>query len=417
MKTGQPAVLLVDPVQSGARYKPAARELGFSVVSLYTLDYPDAAAGEAGDDVSLHGTDPDEVARRIAARGLDIRAVVPAMEAGVHLSDVIADRLELPGNEHSLAWARRNKAAMRERAAAAGVRVPEFRVVHRRQDIGRAVEATGFPAIVKPTMGACSQGVVVLSDAGDLGVLDDLVTHDAFGAPVTEWLVERYVRGTEYALNFYSADGEHRLVDIWEYRQPDGRDYDFPVWDTLQLDDTHPRFERLLRFGRHALDAFGIRRGPSHTEVKCNDEEGVYLIELGARTPGGPATEMWGRHSDVIRPYHDSIECYLGRRPALMDEPLGFRARFGSVAIRNDEAPGTLKAVHGVAELAGLPGIDRVMVECAPGDRLPLTRDSLHIPVSVFVSGPDEGAVLSTLAAVRSLVTLDIEPDRAAARS
>jgi hypothetical protein len=39
-------------------------------------------------------------------------------------------------------------------------------------------------------------------------------TVDLFGRPVTEWLVERYVRERGYAVNFCSADGEHGLIDI-----------------------------------------------------------------------------------------------------------------------------------------------------------------------------------------------------------
>jgi biotin carboxylase len=410
----QPAVLLVDPVRTGASYKAAVGDLGFAVASLYTSEFsvgtPDH---EAGDDFSLYGADVEEVARLITDRGLDVVAVMPAMEGAVHLADLIADRLGLPGNNPAYAWARRNKAAMRERAAAAGVRIPQHRLVHTEPEVRRAVAEIGFPAIVKPTMGACSQGVVVLSDASDLGVLDELATHDLFGQPITEWLVERYVRGREYAVNFYSAGGEHRLIDIWEYLMPDDRDYDFPVWETIQLDEGHPRHDALAGFVRRLLDAFGIRLGPSHTEVKVDERDDIYLIEVGARVPGGPFTEMWDRHSDVIRPFHDSVECYLGRRPVLMDQPLNFKAVFGSLAVNNDDTPGTLRAVHGLEHLAGMPGIDRVLVDCKPGDHIPVTTDSSHIPLSVFVTGPDTDSVLATMKTVRSLVSLDIEPDLA----
>jgi hypothetical protein len=121
---------------------------------------------------------------------------------------------------------------------------------------------------------------------------------------------------------------------------------------------------------------------------------------------------MWANHGKGFRPYHDAIECYLGRRPAVMDQAPEFDSIFGSLVIRNDDAPGTLKAVHGIKELDGVPGIEKVMVECSPGDYIPLTRDSLNIPVSVFVTGPDASAVVSTLANVRALVTLETEPVR-----
>ncbi|WP_433558383.1 ATP-grasp domain-containing protein [Pseudonocardia xinjiangensis] len=410
MSRHRPAILLVDPVRGGKHLKSAARDLGLLVASVYTLRYSvEIPAHDAGDDVSLYSADLNEIERQVSARGLDVKAVVPAMEGAVQLADLIAERLSLPGNDPALASARRNKAAMRERARATGLRIPEYRVVRTTADVLDAVHQLGFPAIVKPTMGACSQGVTVLPDADALGRLDELATHDMFNMPIVEWLVERYVRGREFAVNFYSSDGDHRLVDIWQYRQPDDRDYDFPVWETVQIDETDVDFERVDRYVRRVLDAFGVRLGPSHTEVKCNDD-GVYLIEIGARLPGGPAPEMWANHGKGFRPYHDAIECYLGRRPAVMDRAPEFDSRFGSAAIRNEDVPGTLKAVHGIEELNGLPGIEKVMVECSPGDHIPLTRDSLNIPVSVFVTGPDTSAVIATLASVRALVTLETEP-------
>jgi formate-dependent phosphoribosylglycinamide formyltransferase (GAR transformylase) len=411
MDRKMPAILLVDPVRNGQGYKAAVRDLGFMVVSVYTLDFSTHDTGhDEGDDVSLYATDADEVARQVAELGLDIRAVVPALEAAVYLTDVIAERLELPGNDHGLALARRSKAAMRARAVEAGLTVPEFRLVHTVDEIIAACHEIGFPAIVKPTLGSCSQSVVVISDAESLKDLGELATHDLFGLPITEWLVEQYIRGREFAINSYSANGEHRVVDIWQYRQPDDGDYDFPVWETIQIDESDPDWKRVHAYALSVLDAYGIHRGPSHTEVKCG-KDGVYLIEVGARLPGGPAVPMWSRHSAVIRPFHDAIECYLGGRPLMMDKPLEFQAKLGSLVLRNDEAPGTLVAVHGLEELSGLAGIDTLMVDCRPGDHIPLTRDSMNIPVSVFVTGPDTDTVLTTLATIRSLVTLEIQAD------
>ncbi|MFJ3696157.1 ATP-grasp domain-containing protein [Streptomyces sp. NPDC090052] len=404
-----PAVLLVDPVRYGAGYKDAVRELGFTVLSVYTLDYSTGTPDhDAGDDVTLYASERAGIVSKVEATGLSVVAVVPAVEGSVYVADLVSQDLGVPGNDHGLAWARRNKAAMRARAVEAGVTVPRFQLVRSVAELPEAVRAIGFPAIVKPTMGSCSQGTTVVSDEPSLSRLAALDTHDFFGQPITEWLVEEYVRGREVAVNCYSADGGHRVVDMWEYRQPDGRDYDFPVWETLQLDESHPQWERLQSYVHQVLDAYGVAIGPSHTEVKFN-HEGVYLMEIGARQPGGPAMELWSRYSEDIRPFRDSVECYLGRRPSLMDARPRFSAALGSLILRNDDAPGRLVAVHGLDKLADVPGIDKLMVDCAPGDLIPTTRDSTAIPLSAYVVGPDPATVLGTLATIRSLVTLEID--------
>jgi biotin carboxylase len=412
----KPVILLIDPTgsKSGREYRTAIRDLGFRAVSLFADRSASASAvPETSDgDPALHVGDVDDAVRQIRAAGLDVRAVVPALGMSVHLADELAARLGLPGNDHSLGWARRNKAEMRARAELTGVRVPRFRRIGALDEAAQAAREIGFPVIVKQTMGSGSFGVRV---AGDEAALDEAVGSlavDKHDRAMSEWLVERYIRGREYAVNFFSADGEHRMVDAWEYRMPDDRDYDFPLWDIVQIGAEHPDYGPVEKFVKQVLDAFGIRGGPSHIEVKCGDEQDVYLIELAARFSGGPAVEMWARHSD-LRPFHDAVECYLGRRPRMIDGDHGFRAVLGSVVIRNDDAPGTLVAVHGVDELSALPGVADVLVEFEPGDHVPITDSNICIPVSASVHGPDRASVLRTIARARELVRLEIEADPA----
>ncbi|MCQ4040519.1 ATP-grasp domain-containing protein [Streptantibioticus rubrisoli] len=413
MKQDRPAVLLVDPVRNGAGYKAAARELGFAVVSVYTLGFStDTPGHDKGDDISLHLSDPAEVVRALTELGVDIKAVVPAMEAGAHRAAEIAHLLALPCNDPLLAFARRNKAAMRARAQETGLPIPRFRLVHTLDESATASREIGFPVIVKPTMGAGAQGVTLLSDPAALDRLAQLETHDVYQQPIAERLVEQYVRGREFSVNFFSSHGEHRIIDMWEYRQPDDRDYDFPIWDNVQIDESHPDWERVEAYVRQVLDAFGIEHGPSHTEVKAT-ADGVYLMEIGPRLPGGPAVRMWAQHSKV-RAYRDAIICYLGERPAIMDEPLDFRVRYGAMAIHNEEAPGTLVAIHGIEDLEGRPGIDDILVGFRPGDHVPVTRHQDDIPFGVVVSGATEADVLRTMGLIRSLVTLEIAPDHPA---
>ncbi|WP_314245346.1 ATP-grasp domain-containing protein [Streptomyces kutzneri] len=422
MTTDRPAVLLVDPSRTTAGYKTAARAAGYLVVSLYTCTYTTTRDSHAdGDDVTLYGevndTGAPETAeeaeqaaltavRELRRAGLRIHAVIPALEVSTHIADRIAALLGLPGNDHTLAWARRNKAAMRERAHRAGLRIPEFRRVRSVSDIAAAAHEIGFPAILKPTLGSAAKGVTLLRDAEALCDLNRLETHDAFDRPIREWLVEEYVRGPEIQANFYSFGGEHRLVDMWQYRQPDDRDYDFPIWDSVRIDASHPRWHEVERYVRQALDAYGIEHGPSHTEVKCA-EDGVHLMEIASRLPGGPVVGMWEKHTD-LNPFADGLSCFLGERPATFDAPVAFHGSYGALAIRNDDEPGTLSAIHGLDAVDALDGIDEVLIGYQPGDLVPVTSSGMNIPLGFYVSGSDGDAVLRTLATIRAEVSLEI---------
>ncbi|GAA1847242.1 ATP-grasp domain-containing protein [Actinomadura bangladeshensis] len=403
------AVLLVDPVLTGLPFKAACRARGHTVVSLYTLSAealrefaPDHASG---DDVTLYAADPARACALVAGTGRRIRAVVPATEPAVHVADVLASRLGLPGNDPATALARRDKSVMRRLAVRAGIAVPEFERVSRPADARTAARRIGFPLVLKPATGAASRGVRLVPHPQDLdAAVAAAADLDLFGAPVRDWLVERYVRGREFAVNAFSLDGRHRIIDVWEYLQPSGADYDQPYWDLIQVPRDDPAHGTAAAFALRVLDAFGIRVGPSHTEVK-GDERGVSLMEVASRLPGARIADHWIGHA-AFHPFDAALAALLGEADA--DPEPGFDAVLGICCLRNDGDGGTLRAVHGLDDLAGTPGVDAVHLAYAIGDHVPPTRDLNTIVAKVLVSGNDHTSVRNTLEAVRAKAELEI---------
>jgi biotin carboxylase len=406
------AVLLLDPVKTGANYKPAVRERSLAIVSVYTVEPAELherwPRHSDGDDVTLYASRAADVLAKLAEQPYRIRGVVPAMESAVHLTEEVAEQLGLPGNGTRLARARRNKAEMRRVTQAAGVQVPEHLVVHSLEEVGAAAAKIGFPAILKPTTGAGSHGVTLLPNAQAALHLEDQERRDLFGWEITEWLVERYIRGREIAVNCFSFDGQHRIIDMWEYRRPDDDDYDLPYWGSVQLDRDDPEWQSVARFVESVLDSLEILSGPSHTEVKCA-ADGVYLIETGARLPGGPITDQWAQHSN-IRPFHDALDFYVddGVLPRLLQDAPVFHAVCGASAICNEERPGTLVAIRGLEVVDALPGVDKMLVTYQPGDHVPVTRSTKTIPLGVWVSGVSRDDVIRTLDEIRRTAVIEL---------
>jgi biotin carboxylase len=407
-----PAVVLTDPGRQGFNFKPQVAERGLAVISVYTMPrehvqarWPDHTVG---DTVSLFAAELGEIRARLAELDADIRAVVPASDVSVDKADTLAEELGLPGNGARLALARRDKSLMRETAARAGVRVPRYVLAEDTAEIARGARAVGFPAFLKQTTGAASHGVRLLSgpeDAEDLSALD---RTDHFGRPVRAWLVEQYVRGRELGVNFFSHDGVHHVVDIWEYRQPDDRDYSFPYWDWAQVPQDDPDWQTAVDYVRQVLDSFDVRLGPSHTEIKISAGD-AYLIELGARLPAFPMIDVWIAHSD-LDPHRQALAGRLGEVPKIATTPVRFDGFCGANAIRNDGPPGRLAEIRGLDKVERLPGVDKLIVACQAGDMVPTTMSIGTIPVRVQVSAPDHQALLERLAEVRDTVELVIDP-------
>ncbi|WP_378733277.1 ATP-grasp domain-containing protein [Nocardia brasiliensis] len=409
---GARAVLVLDPVKPDANFKPEIEQHGFAVISVYTMPrefvdsrWPDHQEGDAA---SIYASDVDEILMEVRKLQAEIVAVLPGYDVAVHIADALADRLALPGNGPELALARRDKAAMREAARRAGLRTPNFAVVKDAKEISKAAETVGFPAIVKQTTGAGSHGTRLLNRAADARNLSSLHEVDYFGQPVESWLVEQYVRGRELAVNCFSYGRKHHVVDIWEYRQPNDEDYSFPYWESAQIPKDDPDWLRAVEFVHDTLVAFDVSLGPSHTEVKIFEGE-VYLIELGARLPGGPMVDQWLAHSD-LDPFKQTLDCSLGHRPAFVDAPPRFDSFCGASAIRNDGPVGVLIEIQGLDDVIRMPGVDKVVSLFKAGDLVPITNSVKNIPVGVWVSAPDYPTLIARFSQVRNIVKLVIEP-------
>ncbi|MEN2416845.1 ATP-grasp domain-containing protein [Streptomyces rimosus] len=405
------SVVVINPVKSGVKYKKAVRDRGHRLISVYAFNeellekrWPDHADG---DDISLYARDPEGVLERLEPYRDDVRAVLSGNDSSVDLADHLAHALGLPGNCVELARARNHKDVMRRVAEQAGLRIPRYRLVGSVTDIPAAAREVGFPAIAKHTSGGGSHGAALLADEAALAGLHRLETFDHFREPVRRWLVEQYVRGREIAVNTMSYGGEHHIIDMWFYSQPDDADYDFPYWNNLQIGREDPDRDRVAAFTREVLDTFGVRIGPGHTEVKCN-ADGVYLIEVAARLGGGPFTDLWLAHSD-FNPYYADIDCHMGRRPEAWGKDITFDAAFGAIAVRNEGAPGILREIKGLDAFAAGPGVEKVLVAYAPGDWVPTTDSTTNIPLGAWVCGATPAEVRERLHHLREVVELDID--------
>ncbi|MEE2037666.1 ATP-grasp domain-containing protein [Nocardiopsis sp. CT-R113] len=397
-------VVLVNPLMTGYGFKRACRERGLRVVSLYTLELGLLSALQAdytrGDDLSLYAHDAETAEELV---GSTVRAVVPTTEPSIVVADRLGGVLGVPGNPAATALARRNKAAMRLHAVARGIPVPAFEAVAT-EDVPTSVARVGYPAIVKPATGAGAQGIALVAEAEATASLD-LSAVDTFGSPICTWLVERYVRGRELAVNTFSQGGRHRVLDVWEYCQPSDGDYDQPYWDVVQLSAEDPDLAAAADLALRTLDAYEVELGPAHVEVKVG-EDGAFLIEIATRLPGAHMVDHWERNS-AIRPFADTLAAYLGEDTGLLERDLGFDRILGVCCLRNDDRPGTVASLTGAEELAGLPGVDDVFLQVSPGDTIPLTRDLGSLLGFVLVSAPGLDALRERMSFVRSHTKLE----------
>lgn len=82
----------------------------------------------------------------------------------------VAHALGLPGSPPAAVAAARDKVMTRALAAAAGLPQPRCRRIRDSCDLAAAARHVGFPAVLKPTSGSGSQGVVRVDDEAQLAL-------------------------------------------------------------------------------------------------------------------------------------------------------------------------------------------------------------------------------------------------------
>jgi biotin carboxylase len=114
--------------------------------------------------------DEEDVIARVHAwvRGRSIDRVLANWEPLVIVAARLRERFGLPGMSVDAVRGFRDKQLMKDRVAAAGLRVPRAQRVRSVQEVWRALEVTGFPAIIKPISGAGSADTYKVESASDM---------------------------------------------------------------------------------------------------------------------------------------------------------------------------------------------------------------------------------------------------------
>ena len=224
-------------------------------------------------------------------------------EATVPIANDLARLLGRPPVSDHWGDAFRYKDRMRVAWEAAGLRVPRYRVLHRKADL-RPLATWRFPVVLKPTAMMGSRGVVKVESFADLArcwhlpfdadedmrIGDELWSMaELFDIPRAA-LAEEYISGPEFSAEGVVVDGAYHLVGVTAKASGDVPYFDETghVFPAASLPAPEPEIRAVLEAAHRAL---GMRTGVTHTEFRV-DDEGMCLMELNARLPGGHITEL-----------------------------------------------------------------------------------------------------------------------------
>jgi len=229
--------------------------------------------------------DDTDVVERVAAwlRGRQVDRVLANWEVLVLTAARLRERFGVPGMTVDAVNGFRDKQLMKERVAAAGLRVPRAVRARTVAETRAAAEQIGYPLIVKPIAGAGSADTYRADDAAELDAVIARVRH------VPEVSCEEFIDGDEYTFDTVSIAGVPAFANVAQYlpRPLIARTNEWisPVIITVR-DLAQPELAGGLALGHAVLGALGMGDGFTHMEWFRKPDGEVVFGEIGCR-PGG----------------------------------------------------------------------------------------------------------------------------------
>ncbi|KAG8459935.1 hypothetical protein KFE25_010984 [Diacronema lutheri] len=419
-----PAVVVVDPMSTGARISADAADRGFTIVRLWSSDCPPelrSHTSSSSRDVfaaTLEHTGGyaiealEATARALRALPVRINAILCGSEPGVNLTDALSEHMRMRGNGTALAHVRRNKFNQSEAVRGAGVRAVKQALVSSVEEAAAFLPhltqpAGAFRAIVKPVESAGSEDVKLCESAAEVfeHARRVLGTTNALGQRNASVLVQEFLVGAEYIVDCVSRDGDHKCVAVWLYDKRAANGAPFVYFGQRPLDVSAPGVPELIAYTLRVLDALGIRNGATHSEVIVDGTGSACLVECNCRAHGGNAEWV-----PVIEPLvgYSQVSALLDAflRPdafaALPAAPQPFRSG-GMLAFLPSYKDGVLLAAPGIERVAKLRSCVRAALEQHVGKRVVRTVNVFtELGIALLVS-PDRALVEADYARVHEL--------------
>jgi len=263
-----------------------------------------------------------DVGRRYAVDGV----LTVSADRAVPVVAAVAEELGLPGIGTEVAHVMTQKIAMRRLLADAGVPQPRFAAARDLASARAAAETVGFPAVLKPADSGGQRGVFRLESIDDL----DAHLHAALAESAEgEVVLERFHEGLELNGLVVARGGEAEVLTLSDRLRPPGIGFGvgwIHVYPTTIFGDALAEAERVAAHATHAL---GLRDGIAFPQLLVTDE-GILVIEVAARIPGGQMADL-ARHAVGVDLFEVALRQALGEpvpdelaRPQ-MQQPLAIR--------------------------------------------------------------------------------------------
>lgn len=312
----RPTILCISTYEKGQAFLREVARLGcdihlLTVHKLRDADWPrDILTGfhTIPEDLTAHQTLP-HIANLM--RHIPIARIVPLDEFDLETAALAREHLRLPGLGQTATRFFRDKLAMREAAARAGVPVPAFSSVANHDALWQFLSTTEGPWLLKPRWSASAIGIHKFNSPDEVWPI-----LDRLGDAATNHLVERFVHGDIFHVEGITWNGRVLFAAPHKYGQPPFETmHTGGIFSTRAIDRSSADAAELLAIHSATLAALGMQAGVTHSEfIRAHSDNRFYFLETAARVGGAYIAEVV-EHAAGINPWIEwaRIEVALAR--------------------------------------------------------------------------------------------------------
>ena len=345
-----------------------AKEMGIKTVAVDMN--PNAIGFKYADTcLTISTIDIEKVVSAAKAEQID-GVMTLASDMPMRTVAAVAKELNLPGIDEQTALKATNKFEMRKALEKNSVPIPKFYRVSTFQDFKDVLCNFKGKFIVKPADNSGSRGIFMLEDAKDAALCEKAFEHSKASSRNGDILVEEYMEGREVSVETLTVDGVTTVLQITD-KLTTGSPYFMEMGHSQPANFSVEVIEKIKSVAISAVEAIGIKNGPSHTEIKVTTE-GPKIVELGARMGGDCITTHLVPLSTGINMVECAIRIALGEKVELTP-----KFNCGSAIRYINSSDGILNEVSGLKEAENMPYIKQVEIVKDIGEKVTKVKSSV----------------------------------------
>ena len=246
-----------------------------------------------------------------------------ASDLAVVTVNYVAEKMGLVGNSIEATLVSTNKHLMRRAFEQKGDPSPKSILIEKLEDIDELnVE---FPVIAKPLDRSGSRGITKVYNGEELQAAVEDAMNQGF---IKKALVEEFVEGQEYSVEYISYKGKHTFLALTKKYTTGSPGF----IETAHLEPVivgANTLGEIKQVVEHALSTLGIENGASHSELKISDTGDIKIVEIGGRMGGDFIGSSLVEISTGVDFVKAVIDVAMGNEPVI-----GFKDKQSAAAVR-----------------------------------------------------------------------------------